>query len=413
MRRGGFIAASAAGFALASCIGAALANTDKQDFPDIAKGRYLTIAGDCTACHTNPGSPAFAGGRPIPTPFGTVVAPNVTPDVATGIGAWTDDQFVAAVRNGIGRDGANLYPAMPYTYYTRATRNDILAIRAYLATVPAVKNEVHSNELPFPFNIRTGMTGWNELFFNPGPFKPVAGKGALWNRGAYLVEGLAHCGMCHTPKNKLGGDETSHTFQGYTYQGWFAPNITNDTRLGLGNWSIDDIVTYLKTGHNRFGAASGPMAEEISDSSALLSGADLRAIATYLKDQPGEPPEAVPQPDQAVMKEGAAIYADECSACHAPKGEGSNALFPMLAGSPSVQSKDPTSLIRVVLQGARSVATPGAPTAPAMPSFGWVFNNDEVAAVTTYLRNAWGNAAPVVTAGAVADARHSLSQRSD
>jgi mono/diheme cytochrome c family protein len=401
---------------LALCACGAEAAVDDQGFPEIERGRYLTILGDCAACHTKPGSERdFAGGRPIETPFGKIVAANITPDRETGIGAWTDDEFVNALTQGTGRDGAHLYPAMPYTYLTRVTREDALAIRAYLDTVLAVPNAVISNQLPFPFNQRISMVAWNALFFTPGTFRSVDGKSAEWNRGAYLAEGLMHCGMCHTPKNVLGGDKTAQRLQGYALQGWFAPDITTDNRRGIGSWSAEDIVGYLKTGHNRTAAASGPMGEEVSLSSSRLTDADLHAIAVYLKDQPNRDhaDEAPVAADEGVMKVGAAIYADECSACHTPKGTGIAELFPALAGAPLVQSTDPTSLIRVVLRGARSVATDEAPTGPAMPSFAWLLNDDQVASVTTYIRNAWGNASPAVTASQVAGTREALSLRSE
>jgi mono/diheme cytochrome c family protein len=393
---------------------AAAAGPDGQDFSRIERGRYLTIVGDCAACHTRPGGgQAFAGGLPIETPFGTLVSPNITPDLGTGIGAWTDDEFVNALTRGTGRNGLHLYPAMPYTYMTKVTRDDALAIRAYLNTVAAVYNPVKVNQLAFPFDIRDGMRAWNDLYFTPGTFQPRADKSPEWNRGTYLAEGLMHCGLCHTPKNAAGGDETSRRLQGYALQGWYAPNITNDERRGLGGWSIDDIVAYLKTGHNRTSAASGPMADEIAQSSSKMTDADLRAVAVYLKDQPGQAQATPTAAGDSVMKMGAAIYADECSACHTPKGTGMPELFPSLAGTPSVQQADPTSILRVVLRGARSVATDGAPTAPGMPSFGWLLTDEQVAAVATYIRQAWGNSAPPVSASDVASARKFLVERSD
>jgi mono/diheme cytochrome c family protein len=394
----------------------AVAGFDKQNFATVERGRYLALLGDCAACHTVPNSgQELAGGRPIETPFGLLLSPNITPDRETGIGAWTDDEFVDALTKGTGRDGVHLYPAMPYTYMTRISREDALAIRAFLSTVPPVRNAVTSNELPFPFNVRAFMAVWDWLYFKPGRFRPVAGKSAEWNRGAYLVQGLMHCGMCHTPKNFLGGDEGSQRLRGYAVQGWFAPDITNDARRGLGGWSVDDIVAYLKTGHNRAAAASGPMGEEVARSSSRTSDADLRAVATYLKDLPGQgggSTAPVPAGDPA-MKLGAAIYVDECSGCHARGGSGVPELFPSLKGAPSVQSDDPTSLLHVVIRGARSVGTAKAPTAPAMPSFAWTLNDEQIAAVTTYVRNAWGNAAPAVKAADVGRARQDLTQRND
>jgi mono/diheme cytochrome c family protein len=389
---------------------------DKQEFEQIQHGRYLTVVGDCAACHTLPGSGhGLAGGRPIETPFGRLLAPNITPDAETGIGAWTDDEFVNALTAGTGRNGTRLYPAMPYTYYTRLTRDDAMAIRAYLNTLPPARNPVSPNQLPFPFNIRAALLGWDTLFFTPGTYLPNPNKSAEWNRGAYLAEGLAHCGLCHTPKNFLGGDKNSEALRGYALQGWFAPDITNDRRRGVGAWSIDEIAEYLKTGHNTTSAASGLMAEMVMDSSAHMTDADLKAIATYLKDQPsqGAQTAASDNPDQSIMKIGAAIYADECAGCHAANGKGSSGLFPSLAGSPAVQQTDPTSLLHVVLRGARSAATAGAPTGAAMPQFAWVLNDDQVAAVLTYVRNAWGNAAPAVGSGEVGKARKMLVEQSD
>ena len=392
--------------------GAARAETDGQSFDQISRGRYLAMAGDCAACHTVPGGKPYAGGRPLATPFGTLLAPNLTPDRETGIGAWSNDQFVAALRDGT-FPGGHLYPAMPYTYYTKMTSDDALAIRAYLATLEPVRNEVVANQLPFPFDIRASMIGWNALFFTPGVFRPVTGKSAEWNRGAYLVEGLGHCGACHTEKNFLGGDHSSRALQGGVLQGWFSPNVTADSHVGIGSWSVDDIVQYLATGHNRIAAATGPMAEVVTDSTSKLSHDDLAAIATYLKDDQPAGGSAPPTPiaaDDSTMRAGAAIYVDQCAACHAAAGTGIVGLFPSLKGSPSVQSVDATSLIRVVLEGARSVATDPAPTGPAMPSFGWKLSDDQVAAVLTYIRNSWGNAAAAVSAGDVGKSRKQLSQ---
>jgi mono/diheme cytochrome c family protein len=394
--------------------GAAAQGVDLQDYSQVARGRYLAIAGDCGGCHTLPGSGhEFAGGLTIETPFGNLLAPNITPDAETGIGAESDDEFVNALTRGTGRNGMHLYPAMPYTYYTKISRDDALAIRAYLATVPAVRNSVRVNQLPFPFNVRASLAGWDELNFKPGEFKPVAGKSEEWNRGAFLAEGLAHCGLCHTPKTELGGDKTSEALRGYALQGWYAPNITNDSQLGLGSWSADDIAEYLKTGHNRTSAAGGPMGEMIMDSARHMTDADLHAIAVYLKDQPGEEHGVPPAADPGVLKMGGKIYADECSGCHGPNGQGTPGLFPTLAGASLVRQNDAASLMRVVLRGARSVGTERAPTAPAMPAFGWILTDDQVAAVLTYVRNNWGNAAAPIAASTVRKARHDLAERKD
>jgi mono/diheme cytochrome c family protein len=380
-----------------------------QNFAQIERGKYLATLGDCVACHTAKGGKPFAGGLPIETPFGIIVSPNITPDAETGIGTWSNDDFLATMQHGIGHGGEHLYPAMPYTYTTHVTRDDDLAIRAWLATIPPVHNKVVSNQLPFPLNIRAAMRAWNALFFTPGVYQPNPQKSAAWNRGAYIVTGLGHCGACHTPKNVLGADKPSAALTGEPLQGWYAPNITNAARQGLGNWSIDDITAYLRTGHNKAAAASGPMGEEVGYSSTNMTEADLRAIATYLKDQPGRPAPETAAPDAVQMKLGAAIYADECSACHTPNGQGIANLFPALSNAPSIQSREATSLIRVVLQGAQSVATNPKPTGPAMPAFSWLLSDAQIAAVTTYVRNAWGNHAAAVSSDAVAAERGRLA----
>jgi mono/diheme cytochrome c family protein len=369
----------------------------------IAEGKYLAAAGDCEACHTAAGGVPYAGGTVIHTPFGNLVGPNLTPDKATGIGAWTDDQFVNAVKDGIGHDGERLYPGMPYVYFNKVPRADILKIRAYLATLPPVHNEIKSNQLPFPFNIRQGMIAWDLMFFaNTGDFRPDPTRSAAWNRGAYLVQGLGHCAACHTDKNALGGDRTGQELQGYVVDGWNAPSLADDA-AGIGTWTVADIATYLKTGHNAYADATGPMADAITHSTSHLSDADLTAIATYLKTVPGSgtPRPAPLQASDPAMAEGAQVYADECSACHTSGGIGAPGIFPALKASPIVQAAIPDTLIHVVLDGAQSVATTGAPTASAMPAFAAQLDDGQVAAVLTYIRNSWGNAAPAVSADAV------------
>jgi mono/diheme cytochrome c family protein len=390
-------------------------DSDLQNFAQVERGRKLATLADCVACHTRKdGGKPFAGGRPIETPFGTIVSPNITPDAETGIGNWSDADFDNAVRRGIRKDGSRLYPAMPYSYYTRMTRDEVKAIRAYLATVPAVRNEVDVNQLPFPFSIRWSMHAWDWLFFTPGEFKPDPAKSPEWNRGAFLVSGPGHCGACHTPKNFLGADKTSQALQGSQVQGWFAPNITGDKTQGVGAMSIPEIVALLKSGHNAVTAVTGPMGEEVADSSSHFSDADLKAIATYLKSLPGSGDKPAPLPAaDARMAAGKAIYRDTCSACHALDGNGVPNLFPSLAKAPQVRAQDPTSAIRVVLRGARSVATDAEPTAPGMPSFAWQLNDAQVAAVLTYIRNGWGAAAPAVSAGDVRKQRADLANRTD
>jgi mono/diheme cytochrome c family protein len=373
------------------------------------------VASDCVSCHTVPDSKQpFAGGRAIETPFGNIFAPNITPDPETGIGAWSDDEFDAAVRKGIGRTGSPLYPAMPYNAFTKMSRTDVQAIRAYLNTVTAARNPRLPTTLPFPFNIRAAMRVWNALYFKEGEYTPDPKKSSEWNRGAYLVDGPAHCGACHTPKSFLGGDKLSEYLQGSYLQGWSAPDITNSKRLGLGRWAVDDIAAYLKTGHNRVSAATGPMAEAVRLSTSQMTDGDVSAIATYLKSLPGVEDDVKPlAQDNPAMAAGGAIYRDQCSACHALDGRGVAKLFPSIADSSMVRSTDPTTAIRIVLRGARSVATDSEPTAPGMPSYGQQLDDSQVAAVLTYMRNMWGAAAPAVAAKDVTRIRSDTAARPD
>ena len=397
--------------------GAELCNAgdpDGQAYDRIERGHYLTTVADCFACHTvlNAGKP-FAGGRPIETPFGIITSSNITPDNETGIGTWSDEQFDGAVRKGMRPDGSRLYPAMPFPAYTKMTRDDVLAIRAYLATVEPVHQPVKANTLPFPFNIRLAMRAWDAIYFTEGEFSPDRDQSPAWNRGAYLVQGPGHCTACHTPKSFLGGDKTSDNLRGFNLQGWFAPDITGDVGQGLGQWNEADITSYLKTGHNRITAATGPMAEEVVNSTSRYDDNDLHAIATYLKSLPEQQAAAPVRAEPSAMNAGEAIYRDQCSACHGLDGQGVAMLFPSLAQSSLAHASDPTSAIRLVLRGGRSVATNAEPTAPGMPSFGWQLNDAQVAAVLTFIRNAWKTSAAPVSADAVGKARDQLSIRPD
>lgn len=378
-------------------------------FSEIEQGRKLAIAGDCVACHTEPGGQPFAGGLPLDTPFGRILSANITPDREHGIGAWTDDQFVRAMQHGVGSKGEYLYPAFPYTAYTKVRRSDILAIRAYLNTIEPANKAVVTDQLPFPFNIRMSMLAWNMLFLKAGEFKPDLSKPEDWNRGAYLVQGLGHCGTCHTPKDFLGGDKSGSYLQGGVLEGWFAPDITGDAHGGLGGWSVSEVATYLKTGRNAHAAAAGPMGEVVHDSTSHMDDADLEAIAVYLKSVPGNG-EAPPTPlasGDSRMARGSEIYDVNCAACHVGSGAGVPDIFPPLKGNASVQSTDPATLIHVVLQGARGVSTPQAVSGMAMPSFAWRLTNQDVADVLSFVRNKWGNSAAPVAPSDVAAARSS------
>ncbi|MET0947248.1 MAG: cytochrome c [Pseudomonas sp.] len=386
--------------------------TGADSYNLVEKGRYLTTLGDCTACHTLPGKPAFSGGVVLDTPFGKLLGANITPDPVNGIGRWSFEDFQNAMSKGHGLDGKRLYGAMPYTAYTKVLRQDNQAIWAYLQTIEPADNKVETNQLPFPFNIRTSLLGWNLLNFQEGEFKADPKKTEQWNRGAYLVQGLGHCGTCHTPKSLTGGDKNDQFLGGANLQNWVAPNITADAHSGIGSWSEDDIIKYLKTGANRFDIASGPMAEEVEHSSQHWKDEDLMAVAVFLKDgsKPANPPKALAATDSAMVA-GKAIYADRCSACHVGNGEGVENLFPKLAMAPLVNGADASSMIRVVLAGSRAGATDAAPTAPAMPSLGWALSDDNVANVLTYVRNSWGNAAPAVSSADVKAEREQLQPK--
>lgn len=397
---------------LAATSVSAYAVTAPDGYELVEKGRYIATLGDCTACHTLPGKPLFSGGVAIETPFGELLGANITPDPATGIGRWTFEDFLDTMARGHGRNGKQLYPAMPYAAYTKVTREDNLALWAYLRTVEPVQNEVETNQLPFPFNVRLSMKAWNWLNFTEGEFQPDADKSEQWNRGAYLVQGLGHCGSCHTPKNLIGGDKSDGTLKGGELQGWMAPNISNAAHVGLGDWTEDDIVQYLKTGANRYDIASGPMAEAVEKSTQYWRDADLKAVAVYLKslDHEHDKPEPLSANDP-IMTAGRSLYEDRCSACHTPDGEGIPTLFPKLANAPLVNARDAVSMIRVVLAGNRAGSTDAAPTGPAMPSFAWNLSDENIADVLTYVRNSWGNAASAVSADEVRKQREALQSQ--
>lgn len=374
----------------------------------IQRGRYLVEAGDCVACHTEQGGARMAGGRAVPTPFGTLLAPNITPDSDTGIGRWSADDFYRALHEGKDREGRHLYPAFPYNYYTKVTREDADAMFAYLQSVPAVRHEVHSNQLPFPFNIRALMVVWNWLFFDEGTYRPDAEKPAQWNRGAYLVQGLGHCAACHTPKNFLGGPKDDRAFQGGHFAEWFAPDITANRRFGVGAWSDEALREFLHDGHNEHSLASGEMGEVVTFSTSQLDDVDLAAVVAYVRSLPPSPAIRTSAPDPAVMRQGEAIWQDACSACHRMDGSGVPKYFPPLKANSNVQQSDPTTLLHFVLAGTRHWPTQGAPTPLSMPAFDWKLDDAQVAAVVTYVRNSWGNAAPPVSADQVADLRQAL-----
>jgi mono/diheme cytochrome c family protein len=380
------------------------ADTGNADL--IARGKYLAQAGDCVACHTSPGGKLFAGGRAMPTPFGTLFTSNVTPDNETGIGKWTADQFYSMMHTGRMPDGALLYPAMPFASYTKVTRQDSDAIFAFLKSVAPVNQKNRPHDLKFPYSNRSLIIGWRTLFFTEGEYKPDPTKSDEWNRGAYLVQGLGHCGMCHTAINALGGSSESQAFEGglIPMQNWYAPSLTSNKEGGLGDWSIEDISDLLRTGVSKRGAVYGPMAEVTYNSLQYLTEADTRAMAIYLKSLADRsvpdrsPPSTTAAESSLLLRLGHTIYDDKCASCHGFKGEGKPPHYPPLAGNQSIEMASAVNPIRMVLNGGYPPGTAANPMPHGMPPFAQSLSDDEVAAVVTYIRVSWGNRGGAVSA---------------
>jgi mono/diheme cytochrome c family protein len=364
----------------------------------INKGEYLARVGDCIACHTAPGGKEFAGGRAMPTPFGNLYVPNITPDDETGIGRWSADEFYRMMHTGISRDGSLLYPAMPFASYTKVTREDSDAIYAYIMSVPPVSLRNRPHELRFPYNNRELLVGWRALYFKQGEFVPDPKQSAQWNRGAYLVEGLGHCSMCHTAINILGGTNEAKAFEGgmIPNQNWYAPSLTSNREAGLGDWSLKDIGDLLQVGVSHRGTVYGPMAEVVYNSLQYISDEDITAMAVYLKALPprdsGPPVQSSARLVQpAVMESGRKIYAQQCAMCHGDEGKGFPPVYPPLANNQSITMTVPVNPIRMVLNGGYPPGTKKNPRPHGMPPFAHILNDAEVAAVVTYIRVAWGN----------------------
>ncbi|HEV7637171.1 MAG TPA: c-type cytochrome [Bradyrhizobium sp.] len=396
---------------IASTLGVSAQNpTASGDKPSlIARGEYLAQAGDCIACHTAPGGKLFAGGHAMPTPFGTLFTSNVTPDPETGIGKWTADQFYTMMHTGRSPDGGLLYPAMPFASYTKVTRADSDAIFAFMKSVAPVRQANRPHDLKFPYSNRSLIIGWRTLFFTEGEYKPDATKSEEWNRGAYLVQGLGHCAMCHTAINALGGSSESAAFEGglIPMQNWYAPSLTSNKEGGLGDWSIEDISDLLRTGISKRGAVYGPMADVTYNSLQYMTEADTRAMAIYLKtlaehsvpDAPRGTTSA--QESSLLLRLGQTIYNDKCASCHGEKGLGKPPHYPPLAANQSIQMSSAVNPIRMVLNGGYPPGTAGNPMPHGMPPFAQSLSDDEVGAVVTYIRVSWGNhGAPVSAAEA-------------
>jgi len=370
--------------------------------PDtLARGEYLTRAADCMACHTVPGSKPYAGGLPFKLPFGTLYAPNITADKATGIGDWSDADFLRAMHQGVGKGGIHYYPAFPYPSYTLLADDDVLAIKAYLFSLPAVAKQTPENSLRFPYNQRWLMWFWNILYNPDKRFAPDPARPADWNRGAYLVEALGHCGDCHTPRNFLQAPKTSEKFAGAIVEGWRAYNITADREAGVGAWSDQQIADYLATGHAEHrGSAAGPMALAVEDSLSYLRPEDTKAMVAYLRTVApipnAEHAAAAPNPPAAANPgPGAHVFEGACASCHAPDGSGVETPYAELAGSSAITDPAATNATQVVLQGAHLRTREGE---VLMPAFAKGYSDDEIAAVVNYVTGLIGGRATQLTA---------------
>ena len=380
------------------------ATTTTSNIDQQTRGATLARAGNCAGCHTAQGGPPYAGGRDLPTAFGTFITPNITPDRDTGIGAWTAQDFWRAMHHGKGRDGKLLYPAFPYTEYTKVTREDSDAIFLYLQTIAPVAKISAPDNLRFPYNMRALLYVWRALYFRPGVYEPVANQSAEWNRGAYLVQGLGHCNACHAARNALGAAGGAALGGGQVAgRSWYAPSLTSRAEAGNADVPIDEIVALLSTGRSSKHAASGPMAEVIGQSLQHLSAADVRAMAVYLKSLPDSgaatsAPVALNADATQRIAKGRKIYEKHCKDCHGDTGEGAPGAYPPLAGNRSVILPSPLNTIRSVLDGGFAPSTVGNPRPYGMPPFAHSLSSDEVALVVSYVRNSWGNRASLVTA---------------
>jgi mono/diheme cytochrome c family protein len=386
----------------------------------VERGAYLARAADCMVCHTTPGGKEYAGGLGFKLPFGTLYSTNITPDKETGIGNYTDQDFLNALHRGTRRDGARLYPAMPYTSYTYISDADALAIKAYLFSLSPVRTAAPENTLTFPFNQRWAMGFWSALFNPDIRFEPDTSKSPEWNRGAYLAEALAHCGECHTPRNLTFALNNRRKFAGAITAGWRAFNISSDKTTGVGAWSDDDLVSYLLTGHAvGHGSASGPMGEAVDESFSQLAQEDIRAIVAYLRTVPATastdlpatlaPPAPVSHRDggNTANPRGKTVFEGACVSCHGWTGESSISSFATLTGSRTVNDPSAINVAQIVISGTRR-HTPVS--AASMPAFGRAYSDDEIAAVANYVTARFGSKASQITARDVNELRRQTSE---
>lgn len=384
---------------------------DEQSDEQIKRGEYLARAGDCVACHSSPGGKPFAGGLAMITPIGAIYSTNITPDKNSGIGDYSFDDFQKAVRKGVAKNGDTLYPAMPYPSYAVVSDSDMRALYAYfMHGVAPVDQANKKSDIPWPLSMRWPLSIWRGIFApEVKAFQPDAQEDAVVARGRYLVEGLGHCGACHTPRRitmqeKTLSDDDSRSYlagSSAPIDGWTASNLRGDNRDGLGRWSEDDLRQFLRYGRNDQTAAFGGMTEVVTHSLQYLSDEDITAIARYLKSlTPHDPSQPPFRPDAATASalwkgddsaSGASVYVDSCAACHKTDGSGYTRFFPALRGNPVVMAEDPTSLIHIVLMGGTLPGVNGAPSSVTMPAFGWRLSDRQVADVVNFIRTSWGN----------------------
>ena len=378
----------------------------------IERGEYLTRAADCMPCHTAPGGEPFAGGAPFKTPMGTLYSSNITPDKETGIGTWSNEEFSRAVREGKSKNGENVYPAMPYTSYTLLTDEDIQLIKEYIFSLPPVKREDQKGTKLFAFDVRLGVSAWDLIEFDNRRFQPNDQKDDKWNRGAYLVEALGHCGECHTPRDIAMAMKSSERYAGAMLEGWHAFNITSDKAAGIGDWSQDDIVDYLRSGHARGKAqAAGPMAEVIENSTRYLTDADLQAMAYYIstlesknldKETRGRSTWGSVDTSVATLRgkpfkaEGAQLYLGNCAACHRYSGEGiGDGYYPSLLNNSAVGAATTNNLIMAILNGVQRRTNQGE---IFMPAFASTLSDQEIASLAGHVLQQFGQPQLKITA---------------
>lgn len=365
-------------------------------------GAYLTRAGNCMGCHTAPGGLPFTGGRRLSTSFGIFVTPNITPDQETGIGRWSEKDFWGALHQGKSRDGRLLYPAFPYTEYTKVTRQDANAIFAYLQSLPAISQINPPNEIRFPFNFRPLLAIWRALYFKEGVYTPDPSRNDEWNRGAYLVQGLGHCNACHTNRNMFGASEDSGLTGGQMMSAnWYAPSLILQQEAGSGDWPAEEIIELLTIGVSARATASGPMATIIRQSLQHLSTEDIRAMAVYLKsiaeNNTTRTRSVKSESHGDLLTQGMQLYEKHCQDCHGASGEGTPGIYPPLANNRSVLIASPLNVIHTVLNGGYPATTAENPRPYGMPPFQQILRNEEIALIVSFIRNAWGNKASRVT----------------